>query len=118
MPSRHVMKQRKGLDGRIWSVVSIAQSEAGAAIEAGRLESAGIPVWIYRESAGMAIALTVGELGNVYLLTPEDRAEEAIALLGADESGLAEYDADSDFADEDFDEGSFEDEEAPRGDDG
>lgn len=79
---------RRSLDNRPWYVVATAPGEAVAAIIAGRLKTAGIPVWIYRESAGAAIGLSVGPLGTVEVLVPEDYYEEALALLEADDAPL------------------------------
>lgn len=77
---------RRGPDNRTWHVVATVGSEAEAAIITGRLESAGIPVWVYRESAGAAIGLTMGLLGSVYVMTPESYYEEAMTLLEGGDS--------------------------------
>lgn len=77
---------RRGPDNRTWYVVATVGGEAEAAIITGRLESAGIPVWVYRESAGAAIGLTMGILGSVYVMTPEAYYEEAMALLEGGDS--------------------------------
>ena len=52
----------------------------------GRLESAGIPVLLDYESAGRAIGITVDGLGEVRVLVPNERAEDAKELLAASES--------------------------------
>ena len=52
----------------------------------GRLESAGIPVLLDYESAGRAIGITVDGLGEVRVLVPDERAEDAKELLAASES--------------------------------
>jgi hypothetical protein len=72
---------RRGQDGRTWYVVATALGDAEAAIVAGLLKSAGIPVWAYRESAGWALGLNVGLLGTIEILTPGEYYEEAMALL-------------------------------------
>ncbi len=88
--------RRRGPDDRNWYVVAAIGGEARAAIVTGLLESAGIPVWTYRESAGVAIGLTVGVLGTVTIMVPESYYEEAMALLEADESRLLEEGDDAD----------------------
>jgi hypothetical protein len=52
----------------------------------GRLESAGIPVLLDYESAGRAIGITVDGLGEVRILVPHERAQDAKELLTAGES--------------------------------
>lgn len=47
----------------------------------GKLETAGIPVLLDYESVGPIIGITVNGLGEVRLLVPDDRAEEARALI-------------------------------------
>jgi hypothetical protein len=47
----------------------------------GKLEAAGIPVLLDYESAGPVIGITVNGLGEVRLLVPQNRAEEARALI-------------------------------------
>ena len=52
-----------------------------AEIIKGRLESAGIPVMLDYESLGRVIGLTVDGLGEVRILVPDSRAQEARDLL-------------------------------------
>jgi len=47
----------------------------------GRLESAGIPALLDYESAGRVIGITVNGLGEVRVLVPDERAEDALELL-------------------------------------
>ena len=51
------------------------------------LESVNIPAIISQESAGIAFGLTVGPLGEVIVLVPAGRAEEAREVLRAMENG-------------------------------
>ena len=53
-----------------------------------KLESAGIPVLLDYESAGVVLGITVDGLGEVRVMVPEGLAEEARALLaeGGEES--------------------------------
>jgi Putative prokaryotic signal transducing protein len=51
------------------------------------LESFEIPVELIGESAGTAIGLGVGPLGEVSVFVPADRAEEAVSLIERMEKG-------------------------------
>lgn len=78
--------QRRGPDDQTWFLVATAGGDTEAAILKGALESAGIPVWVYRESAGRALGLGVGPLGATFLYTTEPFYEAALDLLaGPDE---------------------------------
>lgn len=75
------------------------------------LESHGIPAQTSQEALGTVYGLTVGSLGKVRILVPEDRAEEAIDLLRrmeagefaqADEEGSEGEEDDSDMPDDDL----------------
>lgn len=50
-----------------------------------KLESAGIPVLLDYESAGQIYGITVDGLGQVRIMVPQDRAEEARGLLQEEE---------------------------------
>ena len=52
-----------------------------AEIIKGRLESAGIPAMLDYESQGRVIGITVDGLGEVRILVPNERADEAKELL-------------------------------------
>ena len=52
-----------------------------AEIIKGRLESAGIPVMLDYESLGRVMGITVDGLGEVRILVPNERADEAKELL-------------------------------------
>jgi len=52
-----------------------------AEIIKGRLESAGIPVMLDYESVGRVMGITVDGLGEVRILVPNERADEARELL-------------------------------------
>ena len=51
------------------------------------LESFGIPVMIAQESIGHTYGLSVGPMGEVSILVPEDQAEDAKEILKSMESG-------------------------------
>jgi hypothetical protein len=79
---------RPGPDRRDWYVVAQPGGEAETAIIVGALRSANIPFWVSRESAGTAIVLTAGLLGNIDVLVPEAYYAEAMALLHAEATPL------------------------------
>ena len=54
-----------------------------AEIIKGRLESAGIPAMLDYESLGRVMGITVDGLGEVRILVPDERADEAKELLTA-----------------------------------
>jgi hypothetical protein len=63
-----------------------------AEIIKGRLESAGIPVMLDYESLGRVMGITVDGLGEVRILVPNERADEAKELLApsADDEQMSE----------------------------
>jgi hypothetical protein len=80
-------------------VVTTTAGLGQAAIWVGTLQAAGIPAVTSQEGAGAAFGFTVGPLGLVDILVPEDRASEAEALLaelrGDDPDNEPAEDADS-----------------------
>ena len=68
-----------------WQVVAETSGVLPAQVIAGSLEAAGIPVRVGQESVGRAYGFTVGPLGTGYVAVPEERVEEALALLEEDE---------------------------------
>lgn len=65
--------------------VFVANGLLEAEVIKGKLESYGIPVLLQRESIAAVYGFTFGGLGEVQVLVPSDRVEEARAAL-ADES--------------------------------
>ena len=63
----------------------------------GFLHGQGVEATISQESIAKTLGLTVGRLGEVKLLVPEEQVEEAIALLKDMEAGKFE---DPEFPDE------------------
>ncbi len=63
----------------IYRAAGLMQAE----IIKGRLESAGIPVMLDYESLGRVMGITVDGLGEVRILVPDERADEAKELLAA-----------------------------------
>lgn len=77
--------KRRGPDQRLWYVVAHAIDMTSAAIPAGLLRSAGIPVYLFREAVGSAIPVTVGKMGGVDVAVPEAYYAEAVTLLEQDD---------------------------------
>ncbi len=64
-----------------WIVVHVTSGLLFAEIVKGRLESEGIPVRLSYEAVGKVYAITMDGLGEVRVLVPEDKADEAEAIL-------------------------------------
>jgi L-aminopeptidase/D-esterase-like protein len=67
-----------------WAVVASAHGMAEAEILLSSLRAADIPAWISRESAGVAIGLTVGLLGRIEVVVPIAYYEQALELLAGE----------------------------------
>jgi hypothetical protein len=63
------------------SVIYKAAGLTQAHVIKAKLEEAGVPVLLDYESAGPIIGISVDGLGQVRILVPKDRAEEARTLL-------------------------------------
>ncbi len=61
----------------------------------GFLQAQGIPAMVIQESAGAAIGLTIGKLGEVQIFVPKKHQQEAETLLEEMEEG--EFSQDDDF---------------------
>ncbi len=68
-------------------VVYIGNGRLDAEMVQGFLEAAGIPAMVSQESVGRVLGLTSGPLGEVNVLVPEDKADEALELLASMERG-------------------------------
>ncbi len=113
--------RRQGPDQKTWYVVAHAPDMATAAIPAGLLKNAHIPVFMFREAAGSsAIPLSYGLLGGVDVAVPEEYYPEAAALLDEDTSSdeLSDGfdDSDEDWEDEDNAEDDYSDNDYPEDD--
>ena len=73
--------RRKKRDKPGLVTVCTASGQLQAQVFKTKLESAGIPVLLDYESAGVVLGITVDGLGEVRVMVPEDLAEEARALL-------------------------------------
>jgi len=71
-----------------WIVIENVSGDLQAEILRGLLEAQGIPVLLSRESAGRAIGLSVGPLGEVVILVRAENLREAQRVLSDYRSGL------------------------------
>lgn len=76
-----------------------AQGMLEAEAVKGSLETSGIPVLLDYESLGQTLGITIGGLGEVRVLVPINRAEDARELL----SSSSEADDDQAFEDDEVD---------------
>jgi len=75
------MLQRKRREKPGLVTVHTASGLLSAHVFKTKLESAGIPVLLDYESAGVVLGITVDGLGEVRVMVPESLAEEAQVLL-------------------------------------
>lgn len=73
-----------------WVSVYVAPGRLAAEMIRAFLESYEIPARLSQESAGAAIGLTIGELGEVEILVPSDQEKKARDILIAMEAGQFE----------------------------
>lgn len=94
MKIRNSIKQRGSapfLERRPTVIEMVIVNDAGGLLQAeitkAFLESNGIPVMLSQESVGATYGLALGPLGNVAIMVPAERKDEALALLQAMEKG-------------------------------
>lgn len=92
LPDAEGAGQRKSEDPQEvrWEVVTKTPGITVAEIIAGRLQAEGIPARAWQEGAGEALGLIVGLLGAGHVVVPEEYAEQARAILAADEAAWEE----------------------------
>lgn len=66
-----------------WVRVAVALGPAHAEILRGRLEAEGIPARVLQEPAGSVYGLTVGLLGQIDVVVPQEYAAQACDLLAS-----------------------------------
>lgn len=66
-----------------WVRVAMALGPAHAEILRGRLEAEGIPARVLQEPAGSVYGLTVGLLGQIDVVVPQEYAAQAHELLAS-----------------------------------
>ena len=67
--------------------VYVANGQLDAEMVRGFLEASGIPAMISQESVGKVFGLASGPLGEVNVLVPEEKTDEALELLASMERG-------------------------------
>lgn len=78
-----------------WEVVTKTAGLAPAEIIVGRLQAEGIPARAWQEGAGQAFGLTVGLLGDGYVIVPESYLDQARAILEeSEQSGELPFEED------------------------
>jgi hypothetical protein len=86
--------------------VYVANGQLDAEMVRGFLESPGIPAMISQESVGKVFGLVSGPLGEVNVLVPEEKTNEARELLESMERGdLIDDQEDEDSSADEDDEG-------------
>ncbi len=77
-----------------WVVIENVSGDLQAEILRGLLEAQGIPVLLSRESAGRAIGLSVGPLGEVVILVHAENLQDAERVLAEFRSGYFDKEED------------------------
>ena len=77
MPSTQETAGRKPVLVQVYVTSGLLQAE----IIKGKLESNGIPALLKYESVGLVLGLTTDGLGQVQVMVPADKAEQAYSLL-------------------------------------
>jgi hypothetical protein len=74
-----------------WEVVDEVQGDMQAEILRGLLEAQGIKVWLSQEGIGHTVfAVTIGSMGKVQILVPNDQIQTARTLLNEYYAGTLE----------------------------
>jgi hypothetical protein len=73
-----------------WVQISSVQAEVQAELLRGLLEAQEIPVLLSREGAGRALGLSVGPLGEVHILVPDQFQAKARKIIRDYQSGAFE----------------------------
>lgn len=70
-----------------WIQIASVQAEVQAELLRGLLEAQDIPVLLSREGAGRALGLTIGPLGEVHILVPDQYQNQARKVLNQYQTG-------------------------------
>ncbi len=70
-----------------WIVVTIVSGELQAELMRGLLEAQEIPVMLMQESAGKAIGITISQLGEVEIMVPKSKIQDARDVIAKYFSG-------------------------------
>lgn len=89
-----------------WAVVEVVLGDLQAEMLRGLLEAQGVPAILSQEGAGHSVfPVSVGKLGEVQILVPADRLEEAQAIL--DDYNTGKFSDTSDLGEEDQSKGDL-----------
>jgi hypothetical protein len=75
--------------------VGTADGQIEAEIIKGLLTANGVDVWLSQESAGTALGLTIGAMGEVEIMVRAEQAEQARSLLDEDPDEDPEQESDA-----------------------
>lgn len=79
------------MTGEQWEVVDEVPGELQAEILRGLLEAQGMKVWLSQEGIGHSVyPVTIGPMGRVQILVPQEQSQSARALLDEYYSGKLE----------------------------
>jgi len=73
-----------------WELLTKVQGDLQAELLRGILEAQEIPVLLSREGAGRAYGITIGSLGEVDILVPDNYTQEAKLILKMYQDGTLE----------------------------
>ena len=79
-----------------WVEVTKVSGELQAGLIRNLLEAQGIKVFLNQEGAGKAVGLSVGPMGEVQILVPENQSEEARKIVDDYYAGDLDVDEDMD----------------------
>jgi hypothetical protein len=79
-----------------WEVVIEVSGELQGDLLRNLLEAQGIKVFLNQEGAGKAVGLTVGPLGGVQVLVPENQSQQARQIVDDYYAGKFEVDEEMD----------------------
>ncbi|MBC8330734.1 MAG: DUF2007 domain-containing protein [Anaerolineae bacterium] len=79
-----------------WVLAAKIEGEFQAEVLRGLLEAQGIPAYISMEGAARALGVNIGPFGEVDILVPDDRLQDALAVIEAYQAGEFENMGDED----------------------
>jgi hypothetical protein len=91
------VKKGDDMSDEKWEVVAEVSGELQAGLVRNLLEAQGIKVFLNQEGAGKAVGLSVGPLGEVQILVPENQSEAARKIVDDYYAGNFEVDEELDF---------------------
>ena len=83
-----------------WELITTVSGELQADLLRGLLEAGGIKVFLNQEGAGKVYGLTMGPLGEVQVLVPENQSEVARQIVDDYYAGKFETSEDEEFGED------------------